>query len=233
VIRYGCVPYLNALPLIHGIQPEALRLAPPRDLAWLHADEALDASLMPVVELFERPDLTYVPGIAIASGTRTDSVRLHLDRPLQEVRTVALDPESRTSNALVRVLFARRWRREVRFVEADTPADARLMIGDRALRTNAERWLDLGTEWHALTGRPFVYALWLHRRGHPAAEEIGRRLHQAKADGLGAVEAIAAVEGPRRGIPAAQARLYLTEALRYDLGPEELEGMEQFRRWYR
>lgn len=224
MIRFGCVPYLNAVPLIVGLDA---RLAPPRELAVLHHSGERDVSLLPVVELFDHPELTHVPGIAIASRGAADSVRLFLKVPLDQVRTVALDPHSRTTNALVRVLFERKYRRDVSFSD---DGDAAVTIGDRTFGMSGES-LDLGQEWFDLTGKPFVFAVWMHRRNHPQAAEIRRRLEEAKRAGLSRLSAIAAEEAPRRGLSIERARDYLTRKIRYDLGEEELEGMELFRQW--
>ena len=224
MIRYGCVPYLNAVPLIEGLQP---RLAPPRELAGMHHSGELDVSLLPVVELFDHPELTHVPDIAIASRGAADSVRLFLKVPLERVRTVGLDPHSRTTNALVRVLFARKYRRAVTFAD---DGDAVVTIGDRTFGMTGES-LDLGQEWFDLTGKPFVFAVWMHRKGHAQASEIHRRLTEAKRAGLQRLDSIAAEEAPRRGLSIERARDYLTRKIRYTLGAEELEGMELFRQW--
>lgn len=237
MIRIGTVPYLNALPLIWTLDRSRIVAAPPSDLARLHHRDELDVSLLPVVEGFGRENLTFVPEVAVAARDRTDSVRLHLRRPIEEVQTVGLDRNSRTSNALLRVLFARKYKRHVTFVEHDPTArnnlDAALTIGDAAFSVPTESSLDLGCEWRALTGKPFVFAVWMHRIDHPKSGEIRRMLQEAKAAGVAQIEAIAAEEGPRRGLSVERARRYLTECIHYDLGPEELEGMELFRSWCR
>lgn len=211
-MRVGSVPYLNAVPLIQGLR--GVRLAPPAELARLfHAGE-LDVALLPVVEAFDHPDLRIVPGIAIASRGACDSVRLHVRRT--PIRGFRPDPHSRTSNALARFLFPG---------DGD---DAELTIGDPTFARPTENTIDLGEAWFERTGLPFVFAVWLTRE----PERCGF-LAEAKAAGLARLETIAAEEAPRRGIDPERARIYLTERMRYDLGPDEQAGMERFRRWYR
>src|SRR6185295_13277736 len=82
-------------------------------------------------------------------------------------------PASRTSAALVRILLERRYGVRPRFVEGgDEDADARLVIGDPALkaRLNGHVVLDLAAEWRAFTGRSFVFAFWAVREGADAFE---------------------------------------------------------------
>lgn len=231
MIRVGCAPYLNSLPLVETLDPAQVRWAPPRELSELDRAGELDVALLPVAELFGRPELSWVPGIAVGSRDHTHSVRLHLRRPIAEVRTIAVDPHSRSSNALLRVLAQRRWRIAPRWVSDASGADAFLTIGDPTFTTRSEHSLDLGAEWWALTGKPFVYALWTHRADHPRRDAIAALLGRAKEAGLAWRPEIARREGPPRGLTAEQALVYLTESIRYDLGPRELEGLELFRTW--
>jgi predicted solute-binding protein len=78
MIRIGCVPYLNAKPLLEGL--DGVLLLPPADLVGRLVSRALDVALLPAIEVLRR-GLEHVPGIAIASPGKTDSVRLHHGRP--------------------------------------------------------------------------------------------------------------------------------------------------------
>jgi len=89
-------------------------------------------------------------------------------------------------------------------------------------------FLDLGTEWKAFTGRPFVYALWAHRPGHPKAKEIASTLRAAKGRGTAAIPAIAKREAKRLGLTPRFCRTYLTEYITFDLGPAERAGLKLF-----
>ena len=104
-------------------------------------------------------------------------------RPAGVIRSVALDPASRTSAALTRILLERRYGVHPRFVEGEDPdADARLVIGDPALKTrlNGCVVLDLAAEWRAFTGRAFVFAFWAVRAGVDGRE--AGRIVQASRD---------------------------------------------------
>ena len=107
MIRIGCVPYLNAKPLIEGL--DDVLLLPPADLVALLVSKKLDVALLPAVEVL-RLGLDYIPGIAIASPGKTDSVRLHHAVPVRQIRRVALDRNSRTSNMLTRILLEERYK---------------------------------------------------------------------------------------------------------------------------
>src|SRR5258705_1751013 len=109
-IRAGAVSYLNTRPLVFGIDQgmgaDRLELSydVPSVLASRMAAGELDLALLPVVDLGRIPNLVVVPGLAIGSRRDCRSVLLVAKKPLAEVRKVALDPESKTSNALARGL---------------------------------------------------------------------------------------------------------------------------------
>ncbi|MBV9463015.1 MAG: menaquinone biosynthesis protein [Verrucomicrobiae bacterium] len=226
-LRLGCVPYLNAKPLIQGLS--GVELDVPARLAESLGAGRLDCALVPIVEYFHRPDYQIVPGVAIASRGPVRSVYLAYRGALSQLRRVAPDPASRTSSLLMRVVL--RVFYELKVEEAPD-AEAKLLIGDPALlsraRFQAEGWnlLDLGEEWHEATGLPFVYAAWLLRAGAPAADCI-RTLQDAKTRGMAAIDEIARAENR---FPEKMVRSYLGGAIRYDLGPEELRGLSEFQR---
>jgi predicted solute-binding protein len=110
-------------------------------------------------------------------------------------------------------------------------ADAALIIGDPALTIDAAahglRKVDLGLEWRAFTGLPFVYAMWCGRDGACGPEHVAE-LNAARERGTREIDGIAAAEG--RGDPAREARVarYLRDNLIYGLGDAELAGLRQF-----
>ena len=231
-LRLGCVPYLNAKPLLEGL--DGVDLRPPALLVGLLVSGALEAALIPAVEVL-RLGLAHVPGVAIASRGAVQSVRLHHRRPIRDLRVVALDRNSRTSNMLTRVLLEERYGLSPRYVLRD-PArgldwdgvDGAVTIGDTSFLPSGTSSKDLAELWTRWTGKPFVFALWAHRRGHPRAGEIARRLRAAKRRGLGRMDAIVAREAARMAMKPSFVRRYLTSAIRFDLGPEERAGLKLF-----
>jgi predicted solute-binding protein len=232
MIRIGCVPYLNAKPLIEGL--DGVLLLPPADLVGRLVSGSLDVALLPAIEVLRR-GLAHVPGIAIASPGKTDSVRLHHAVPVAEIRRVALDRNSRTSNMLTRILLEKRHGLRPTYVVRDPTkalsfkaVDAVVTIGDTSFRPGKMPFLDLGSEWRAFTGRPFVYALWAHRAGHPKTREIAATLKAAKRRGTAMIPEISRREAPRLKLTPAYCRSYLTKAITFDLGPAERAGLNLF-----
>jgi len=231
-LRFGCVPYLNGRPLVEGLRGVVFR--PPSELADLLEAGEVDAAIVPSVEVLRRR-LDHVPGIAIASPGKTDSVRLYHRREILELRRVALDRNSKTSNLLARVILERRYGLRPSYVLRDPGrglswrgVDAAVTIGDASFLPRGVPHLDLGNEWKAFTGRPMVYALWAHRRGHPRAREIARILREARDRGLKRLDAIARREAARLGLTPRFCRGYLAECLTYTFGPAERAGLHLF-----
>lgn len=232
MFKIGSVPYLNAKPLIEGLEGVVIR--PPSRLGALVASGKVDVALVSSIEAL-RHGWAHIPGIAVASPGETDSVRLHHKTDIGRIRRVALDRNSRTSNVLCRIILEKRYGLRPRYVTRDPSrgisfrgVDAVLTIGDNSFYTNGVPFLDLGTAWKEFTGRPFVYALWAHRPGHPQAREMAAVLRKAKALGLVRVEGIARREAARLGLPTRTCLTYLTKRITYDLGPAERAGLRLF-----
>ena len=104
-VRVGAVSYLNTRPLVFGFEQGvaadriALSYDVPSTLTDRMAAGALDVALLPAIEIARLGNLSIVPGLSLSTIGPVRSVLLVTKRPLREIRSVALDPESRTSNA--------------------------------------------------------------------------------------------------------------------------------------
>ena len=241
IVRLGAVSYLNTKPLVHGLDARRdlfdVRFdVPAQCAALLHAGQ-VDVGLIPAIE-YTHGDYAIVPGVAIGSDGPIASVAIFSRLPMPEVRTLALDTSSRTSVALTRVLCARHWRIAPAFVPAEPDlsamlagADAALVIGDPALEIDpvaaGVRKVDLGTEWRALTGLPFVYAMWCGRPGAVQPVHV-HELNAARDRGVSAEDDIARAYGAGEPVREARARQYLRDNLKYSLGPREIAGLQRF-----
>jgi chorismate dehydratase len=232
-LRVGCVQYLNAKPLIVPYDGE-VSFQHPACLADMLAAGAIDVALVPVFEALRHPDFPIADGIAIASRGPVYSVVLAHCRPLEEIETVTLDPASRTSNNLTRVILEHFHGTKPAYEKSDAPAAgtrARIFIGNQAIRaretpTPGLQYLDLGEEWLKQTALPFVYAVWQFRpevSGKPAAAHALRAI---KSAGLQRVHEIAHLQ---RDFPPAFAEHYLTAHIKFDLDAEEKAGLALFR----
>jgi chorismate dehydratase len=241
-VRIGIVDYLNSWPLAWGFLSgritggfEPVYSSPARVAEKLAAGE-LDVGLIPSIELQRIPGLRVVPGLCVAATHEVRSVILVASRPIAEIRRVALDENSRTSAALVRIVLADGYG-----VEAETTtrapavdrmlaeADAALVIGDPALQVDRERYevLDLAAEWRRLTGQPFVFAVWAVRDG-VAGDSVTPVLEASLGAGLEEMHTIIDKAVTDLGLAPAVAERYLLRHLHYVLGADEMAGLEEF-----
>jgi chorismate dehydratase len=202
----------------------------------LHAG-AVELGLIPSIEYLTAPDYRLVPGIGIGSAGPVASVALYTKVPVERIRSLALDTSSRTSVALIRVLCHHRFGISPELVPhaPDLPGmtarhDAGLLIGDPAFDADHEalgvRKIDLGEEWNAMTGLPFIYAAWTGRPGAVTAADV-TALQAAQAEGVRNRETIAAEYGRGRAAVTARASAYLRDKVRYGLGPDEMAGLQR------
>ncbi len=231
-LRIGCVQYLNSKPLI-ACYPGRVVFDHPAKLARALAGGTLDAALVPIFEALGSPNYRTVDGVAIAANGPVYSVFLAYTGELQKVRRIALDPASLTSAHLVQVLLREfhGLMPECTTASEAEPADARLLIGNQALAyrrlaIKGEKFLDLGEEWQRQTGLPFVFAVWLLRRGLANEAAAAREFRELKDRGVKRIPEIASREiefGPELALR------YLTEHISFELGPREKLGAERFR----
>lgn len=242
-VRIGAVPYLNARPLVFGLEQglgkerTELGYEVPSVLAARLATGQLDLALLPAVELARIPNLVVVPGISISSRGPAGSVLLVTRKALEDVQSVALDPESRTSNALARVLFAEGWGGHPNFAEAPPDLgecllnfDAAVRIGDKALFETLPPGVhayDLGEAWTNRTGLPFVFAVWACPMG-VLDRELYEILHASKRKGTRALESIARAHAWNGASHPEKALEYLTRNIFYRFGAAELQSLRRF-----
>jgi chorismate dehydratase len=237
------VHYLNVRPLVYGLPHDErfeLRYDAPSRCAMLLADGAIDLGMIPSIEYARADDYRIVPGLSIASRGEVASVALFSRKPVSQVRTIAADTSSRTSAALLQILCVRRFGIAPEFKpmapsaeDMLTACDAALIIGDPALFLDHDalgvQKIDLGAEWLALTGLPFVWAMWVGRPGG-ASTAVVERLRQARDEGIQHTDEIAA-EYCRGDAPrVAVGQRYLRDNMRYELGESELAAIDAYYR---
>jgi len=243
-LRVGIVNYLNSKPLAWGFLKGhhadlfAPSYHPPALVARLLAQGNLDVGLIPSIEVQRIPGLRVLPDLCIAATHEVKSVLLVSRVPIPEVKKVALDQNSRTSAALLRILFQERFHLDPEYLPERPEvermleeADAALVIGDPALKVDRERYLihDLAAEWHALTGRPFVFAVWAVR---PEVEfpDLAFYFKSSLRYGMSSLDTLVREAAADLSLDSADVRSYLTENLSFFLRLEEIEGLEEFYR---
>jgi predicted solute-binding protein len=146
-LRISIVQYLNTAPLVWGFTNGPLQgnydlsfTVPSQCAEDLRTGQA-DIAIIPAIEYQRIDDLVILPDMAIASKKQVRSLLIVSKKPIEEVKSLALDRSSRSTQALTRILCAEKWKIAPRFFEASPDlaemldeADAALLIGDPALR---------------------------------------------------------------------------------------------------
>jgi chorismate dehydratase len=226
--KIGAVEYLNTKPLLYGIyqtydeKADIIQDYPSNVFKALKAG-TVDIALVPVITLALLPN-AYVAG---RYGIATDGEVL-----MEEIDTVILDYQSKTSVALAQILLKKYWQKSVQIKEAQGPdfikqiegRTAAVIIGDRAMEANHHFPFvyDLGTAWTSWTGLPFVFAAWIATQPLDAA--FIKSFDEANQMGLSNLEAVVAQ------FPYSHYDLkkYYTDNIKFDITPERRKGMELF-----
>lgn len=242
-LRVGAVPYLVGRPLDHGLGDEpGIQLhhaVPARLIEQLRAGE-IDVAMVSSIELFRTPGYRYIDGIAVAGESYVGSVQVFLRRPIQEVRSIAMDPSSRAAAALTRTLLHDRKGGPPRYEEVPlgedprerTDTDAWLRIGDPALREtltiDAPAW-NPSEEWRRRTGLPFIFAAWIVRGDADIEPHLGA-FARAREAGRASIKELAARAAEEWQLPEGKCFEYLSEECSYDPGAAMAPSLAEFQR---
>src|SRR5437879_5491757 len=228
-LRLGRISYANMAPVFYeldGIGLEQVSGVPTELNEKLLAGEVDVAPISSIVYARNADRLRLLPRLCVSTEGAVDSIQLITRKPLDQVRSVAITPESATSVVLTRVLLG-----EVDLVPLDRPADAKMLIGDAALHSafdDPTPHYDLGRLWQERTGLPMVYAVWACREGvEEGLEELERAHLRSLALSRAEPEALARRASAEYGWPAGFLARYF-EKLRYHIGPCERQGMQRF-----
>ena len=253
-LRISSISYLNTAPLMWDFEHSdagkdfEISYTVPAQCAAALQDGSADIGIIPAAAYGDIPDLSILPGVAIASVRAVRSILLVSQVALQEISSVALDSSSLTSVALLKILFEKLWK-IAPAVSTQPPDldqmlaghDAALLIGDPALRVDRSRFrtYDLAEEWIRFTGKPFVFAFWAVRLGSlgniPANLDLAAVFRRSRDHGLLPVnrDRIVKTWAPKIGISESAVRSYLTHNIHYELDSACLEGLQLFYRYGR
>ncbi len=241
-LRLASVPFVNAEPLTWGFTEgpyrglfDVCRVVPSRIPEMIRARE-IDIGLIPSIEYQHLDGIEILPFLGIASKHRARSVFLASRVPLERIRRVALDENSRTSAALLKLLLARRGLTGTAFREQSPSLnemleenDAALMIGDPALTSDTRGLyvLDLAAEWFDVTGLPFVFAVWAVRSDLRLPDGL-RPFMESRSMGLANLPAIARGAAERLHLSPATIEEYLRVNIHYHLATDEVRALDLF-----
>jgi chorismate dehydratase len=237
-IKVGIVNYLNTKPLIFGLEQEPvsalidLKGGHPAAIAEMLLSGSIDIGLVPVAIIPHLPSYHIAGNYCIGTEGEIASVALFSDVPMQEIRKVYLDYQSRTSVALLKYLMKDYWgispeiivTKNEDYRAALKGTTAGLVIGDRAFeqRKISNYIFDLGSEWRAITGLPFVFAAWVSTQKLP--NDFIELFDKANGLGLSNIDEIVA----QNPFALYDLKKYYNLHLSYNLDERKKKGMELF-----
>jgi len=244
LLRLGIHDFLNASPILLILKEKGPDLGfqivtdSPAALADRLNSGDLDLAMIPSVEYFKSADsYRLVPNICIASRGRVQTVLLLAKIPISEITSIATDIRSRTSVALLKILFPFNDNLSIHPFPPDAKSmlaehPAALIIGDPAFKLNKLSSdiavYDLSEEWFKQTGKTFVHAV-LAVSEKVTLNENQKNLFQiARVQGCRRIKEIVSNYTDLLDVESTVLEDYLENKIRYDLDAEGIDGLNHF-----
>lgn len=203
----------------------------PSSIATMLLNNEIDAGLIPVAVIPQLKEHYIISDSCIGADGDVASVCLFSEVPFNEIETIVLDYQSKTSVNLCRILLKHYWHINPRLVDAENDVaeqisgtTAAVLIGDRALKqTNISPFVtDLAGIWKIMTGLPFVFAAWVANKKLP--DDFIQLFTEMNKVGINNLELVMQdLSFPYYDLPT-----YFTENISYTLTDEKLKGMQLF-----
>lgn len=238
--KVSIVNYLNTLPFVYGLKESGIEkhIDISYDIPAVCAEKLLsgqvDIGLVPVAILTKMPEYHILTDFCIGSNGVVDSVKLFSQVPLNEIKEILLDYQSRTSVTLVQILAKELWKINPVFLPAMEGFEqkvngttAAVIIGDRTFSINNSFPFeyDLATEWKKLTGLPFAFATWTS--ASPIKDAIFLKEFNA-ALAYGVDHTKEALTNYTNNINAFDALDYLSEKISHSLDQPKRDAIKKF-----
>lgn len=236
-IKVAAVSYLNTKPLLYGIERSEIRkdielvMDYPSQLVPKLQSGEIDIALMPVAAIPTVDGARIASDYGIAADGDVASVSIFSHVPMEEIQSVYLDYQSRTSVRLAQLLLKHHWKKDVEFKQATehyidyiNGTSAGVIIGDRALQQNVnfEYIYDLSSGWKDFTGLPFIFAAWVANKELPA--DFLAAFNEANALGLEHLDEVVAAHP----FPYYDLKEYYTKNIHYYLSEDKKKGLNKF-----
>ena len=240
MIRICAVSYLNTIPFIHGlvhsdlIHKIDLNLYYPSICADKLINGEVDLALVPVAILPKLKEAHIISDYCIGSNGAVDTVCIYSDVPIEQIESIALDYQSRTSVALLKILLKEYWKlspelkkANIGFEDSIKDKNAALVIGDRAFTLNARyKYIyDLSKVWKEMTSLPFVFAAWVTNKKLP--QDFVVDFNKSLKNGISNIGSALNFKG-NNYTSCKKPKDYLNNKICYNLDSEMRKGMQLF-----
>ena len=240
-VRISAVSYLNTAPFVYGLQQSPIASSIKLTLDYpaecsrkLLADE-VDIGLVPIASLLDMPFYSIVSDYCLGTLGNVRTVSLLSNSPLEEIDTIFLDFQSRTSNLLVKILSRDFWKKKIQWVstkstpsiESITKQKGMIAIGDKVFEfeDSFAYNYDLATEWKKFTSLPFVFAVWAANK--ELSKNFYKTFESALAFGLENIS-LAIQSYSNTKLNPEEAYDYLTNNISYSLDQQKRKALDLF-----
>ncbi len=236
-LRISAISYINTLPFVYGLEHYSpnhfeMQLDHPSDCADKLISGEVDVGIVPLASLPHIPGGNIISDYCVACDGPVESVILFSDVPVNNIRKIYMDYQSRTSVQLVKILAEKFWNIQPEWIEG-TPGyenkisglTAGLVIGDRALKMRGtyRSQYDLGAEWKSYCGLPFVFACWVANR--KIEKRMTIHFNAALKYGLDKLEDIISTHKDNHKINIEH---YLKDVISFKIDQDKRKSMELF-----
>ena len=244
-VNVSAVSYINTLPFLYGIKNSdvlndiELAVDIPSDCAKKLLTNEVDLGLVPVAILPSLKEYFIISDYCIGAEGKVDSVALYSDVPLNEIKAVYLDYQSRTSISLVQLLAKEYWHISPEWIEAEIGYEnkiknstAGVIIGDRTFKLpkKFQYKYDLAEEWKKHTGLPFVFACWVSNKKLP--NDFIENFNRALKVGVENINEVV-VNQTEKFMSSSQFYDYLTDKISYCLDENKKKALQRFLNYIR
>jgi len=231
------VSYLNTKPLIYGFEKGMMKeevelvMDYPANIASMLINDEIDIGLVPVAILPVLKEYYLISDYCIACDGEVASVCLLSDVQIDEIETILLDYQSKTSVALLKILLKEHWNIKPKLVDTEqgyelsiSGTTAGLVIGDRALeqRNRSKYCYDLGQSWKELTGLPFVFAVWVSNKSMD--KQFIEKFNMTNDLGITNIEEVIKLSN----FLSFDLKLYYTKYIKYIIDNKKQNGLNEF-----
>jgi chorismate dehydratase len=240
-LKISIVNYTNTLPFKWALKKSELlkQIDLQEDIPSICAQKLkfgqVSLALVPVALLVELQHYFVETDYCIGAFKKVDSVMLYSDVPLEEVKSITLDYQSKSSITLTKVLSKFFWKISPQFIDAvpgfekqTKGTNASVVIGDRTfdLNGNYKYEYDLAEEWYKFTGLPFVFAAWVSTE--KLDEKFIKEFNAVLKYGVDFCFAAINESHQNLTISKEKAIEYLTQRIDYKLDDNKRKAMELF-----
>ncbi|EJF54595.1 putative periplasmic solute-binding protein [Saprospira grandis DSM 2844] len=237
-IRLSIVSYLNSKPFLYGLfrhnldQEVDLSLDIPADCAQKLLSNQADLGLVPVAILPQLAHYELISDYCIGASSPVKTVCIYSQCPIEEIETLYLDYQSRSSVALAQVLLKKHWKLSPKIAQASSGyiqklggKTAGVVIGDRCmgLEKDFAYTYDLAEVWMQYSGLPFVFAAWVANK--TLAPSFVQKFNAALTEGLNQRQQLLALLPPQKQFSLEE---YYYKNIDYQLDEAKRKGLEKF-----